>query len=63
MSVERARIEAQKVLAEFASGANPAEAQRAFKAEPTLSEFFAEYGKRHDEKKRVWRDGQKKPNR
>ncbi|WP_018989147.1 tyrosine-type recombinase/integrase [Aromatoleum toluclasticum] len=54
MTVERARAEAQKVLGEFASGANPAEARRAFKAEPTLSEFFAEYGARHGEKKRAW---------
>lgn len=60
MTVERARAEAQKILAEFANGANPAEARRAFKAEPTLSEFFAEYGARHGEKKRAWRDDQQR---
>ena len=56
MTVEKARAEAAKVLGEFASGANPAEARRAFKAEPTFSEFFTEYGTRHGEKKRAWGD-------
>src|SRR5574338_278301 len=60
MTVERARVEAQKVLGEFASGANPAEAKRAFKAEPTLSEFFTEYGERHGAKKRAWCDDQQR---
>lgn len=60
MTVERARAEAQKVLAEFANGANPADARRAFKAEPTLAEFFTEYGARHGEKKRAWRDDQQR---
>jgi integrase len=60
MTVEQARAEAQKVLGEFASGANPAEARRAFKEEPTLSEFFTEYGERHGEKKRAWRDDQQR---
>ncbi|HJV25324.1 MAG TPA: tyrosine-type recombinase/integrase [Aromatoleum sp.] len=54
MTVERARGEAVKLLAEFASGTNPAEARRAFKAELTVSGFFAEYGTRHGEKKRAW---------
>ncbi|MET7012922.1 tyrosine-type recombinase/integrase [Uliginosibacterium flavum] len=68
MTVERAREEAQKVLGAFASGANPAEAKRIFKAEPTLTEFFAEYESRHGTKKRAWpadeqrfRDYLKKP--
>ena len=54
LTVERAQAEAEKVLGEFASGANPAEARRAFKAEPTLSEFFTEYAERHGAKKRAW---------
>ena len=54
MTVEQARKAAALALGEFASGANPAAARRAFKAEPTLSEFFTEYGKRHGEKKRAW---------
>jgi integrase len=54
MTIEQARVEAQKLLGQFAEGANPAEARRAFKAEPTLSEFFVEYGKRHGQQKRSW---------
>ncbi|HAF55591.1 MAG TPA: recombinase XerD [Thauera sp.] len=54
MPVEQARKAAALALGEFASGANPAAARRAFKAEPTLSEFFTEYGTRHGEKKRAW---------
>jgi integrase len=60
MTVERARGEAQKVLGEFANGANPAEARRAYKGEPTLAEFFIEYGKRHGKKKRAWADDQQR---
>lgn len=54
MTVELARKEAAKILGDFANGADPAKARRAFKAEPTLSEFFTEYGTRHGEKKRAW---------
>ncbi len=39
MTVEQARKAAALALGEFASGANPAAARRAFKAEPTLSVF------------------------
>jgi integrase len=60
MTVEQARKAAAQVLGEFASGANPAEARRAFKAEPTLTEFFATYGDRHGSKKRAWRDDQQR---
>ena len=34
MTVEKAQAEAERILGEFASGANPAEARRTFKAEP-----------------------------
>ncbi|AVR87518.1 Mobile element protein [Thauera aromatica K172] len=54
MTVEQARKAAAQALGEFASGANPAAARRAFKAELTLTEFFAEYATRHGEKKRAW---------
>ena len=54
MTVEQARKAAARVNAEIESGASPAATKRAFKAEPTLSEFFAEYGARHGEKKRAW---------
>lgn len=60
VTVERARAEAQKVLGEFATGANPAEARRAFKAEPTMTELFTEYGERHGQKKRTWKDDQQR---
>jgi len=60
MTVEQARKAAALALGEFASGANPAAARRAFKAEPTLSEFFTEYGTRHGSKKRAWRDDQQR---
>ncbi|HMW64489.1 MAG TPA: tyrosine-type recombinase/integrase [Accumulibacter sp.] len=60
LTVEKAQAEAERILGEFASGANPAEARRAFKAEPTLTEFFAEYGTRHGTKKRSWRDDQQR---
>ena len=60
MTVEKAQAEAERILGEFASGANPAEARRAFKAEPTLTEFFAEYGTRHGAKKLSWRDDQQR---
>lgn len=60
MTVEKAQAEAERILGEFASGANPAQARRAFKAEPTLTEFFVEYGTRHGEKKLSWRDDQQR---
>ncbi len=40
MTVEKARKEAEKVLGEFASGANPAEARRTVRGEPTFTEAF-----------------------
>lgn len=60
MTVENARKAAAKVLGQFAEGANPAEARRAFKAEPTVTEFFAEYGRRHGQKKRAWKDDEQR---
>lgn len=43
MTVEQARGEAQKILAEFATGANPAAARRAIREEPTFSEVFEQF--------------------
>jgi len=60
MTVEQARKAAAAVNAEIEDGANPAAVRRAFKAEPTLSEFFIEYGSRHGEKKRAWRDDEQR---
>jgi integrase len=56
MTVEMARTEAQKVLGSFSTGANPAEIKRVLKAEPTLSEFFTEFGDRHGTNKKSWAD-------
>ena len=42
MTIEQARGEAQKILAEFAAGANPATARRAIREEPTFLEMLLE---------------------
>lgn len=42
MTVEQARSEAQKILAEFATGANPAAARRAIREEPSFTEMLAD---------------------
>ena len=60
MTVELARKEAENKLGLFAGGDNPAETRRALKAEPTLAEFFKEYGTRHGQKKKAWRDDQQR---
>lgn len=60
MTVEQARKDAATLNAEIENGANPAEVKRTFKAEPTLTEFFSEYGTRHGEKLAVWRDMQQR---
>ncbi len=60
MTVEQARKAASTVNSEIEHGANPAEVKRALKAEPTLVEFFTEYGKRHGAKKLSWRDDQQR---
>ena len=54
MTVEQARKLAARVNSEIEEGANPASVKRAIKGEPTLSEFFKEYGERHGQKKRSW---------
>jgi integrase len=56
VTVEQARAAAQKILGEFAQGQNPAAVKRALKAEPTVTEFFEEYGRRHGEKKLSWKE-------
>ena len=54
MTVENARKEATKALAEFTHGVNPAAIRREFKKEPTLSEFFITFGERHGKNKVTW---------
>ena len=60
MTVEQAQKLAADVNAEINSGSNPAEAKRALREEPTLTDFFAEYGERHGSKKLSWRDDQQR---
>ncbi len=55
MSVEVARNEATRTLAEFTSGVNPAIVRRKLKKEPTLSEFFVVFGEKHGKLKKSWR--------
>ena len=43
MTIEQARTNAQKVLSEFATGANPAAVRRAIREEPTFLEVFHQY--------------------
>ena len=43
MTVEQARTNAQKVLSEFATGANPAAVRRAIREEPTFLDVFQQY--------------------
>lgn len=56
MTVEQARRIAARVNAEIEEGSSPAGVKRAHKGEPTLSEFFKEYGQRHGQKKLTWKD-------
>jgi len=60
MTVEQARKAADVTLGGFAAQDNPAEVRRAIKGMPTVSEFFIEYGERHGQKKRSWRDDQQR---
>ena len=60
MTVEQARKVAAQVNAAIEEGSNPAEVKRAHKGEPTLAAFFEEYGERHGQKKRAWRDDQQR---
>lgn len=60
MTVEQARGEATKVLAEFTHGINPAAVRRAYKQKPTLAEFFIEFGDKHGSKKISWKDDQQR---
>ena len=60
MTIEQARKLAARVNSEIEEGANPADVKRAHKGEPTLSEFFKEYGERHGQRKRAWHDDQQR---
>lgn len=60
MTVEQARKLATGVNKEIEEGANPAQAKRALRSEPTVNEFFKEYGDRHGCTKLSWRDDQQR---
>ena len=60
MTIEQARKLAARVNSEIEEGSNPAEVKRAHKGEPTLAEFFKEYGERHGQKKKSWSDDQQR---
>lgn len=60
MTVEQARKAAEVTLGSFANQDNPAAVRRSIKAEPTFSEFFKEYGKRHGQRKKSWSDDQQR---
>ena len=60
MTVEQARKRAARINAEIAEGSNPAEVKRAHKGEPTVAQFFQEYGERHGSKKRSWYNDQQR---
>jgi integrase len=60
MTVEQARKAAAVILGSFAAQENPAAVRRDAKGMPTLSTFFIEYGERHGQKKRAWRDDQQR---
>lgn len=60
MTIEQARKLAARVNSEIEEGSNPAEVKRSLKGEPTVAEFFKEYGERHGQKKKSWRDDQQR---
>jgi integrase len=60
LTVEQARKLAARVNAAIEEGSNPADIKRAHKSEPTLSEFFKDYGERHGQRKLAWKDDQQR---
>ena len=60
MTIEQARKLAARVNSEIEEGSSPAKIKRELKGEPTFSEFFEEYGKRHGVKKKSWGDDQQR---
>lgn len=60
MSIEQARKKTVEILGKMAEGNNPAEIKRSLKTELTFSQLFVEYGERHGNKKKAWRDDQQR---
>lgn len=64
MTVEQARKQAAKINLAIESGANPADAKRAHKAEQTFAELFRDFLDRHAKpRKRTWREDKAKYDR
>lgn len=59
-TIEQARKKTAEVLGKIAEGNNPAESRRAIRAELSFAELFVEYGTRHGQQKRSWRDDQQR---
>ena len=60
MTIENARNEAQRVIAEMLGGKNPNEEKKRLRAETALGEMFALYMERHSKpNKETWRDDEK----
>lgn len=56
MTIEQARIEAQKVITEMLKGNNPNVEKKKLRAEITLQEFFSLYMERHSkQEKKTWK--------
>ena len=60
MTVDQARNEATRALAEFSHGINPAKVRKALKGEMTFTELFIEYGEKHGSQKLTWKDDQQR---
>lgn len=60
VTVEQARRQAAQMSAAIAEGKNPAAVRRSIRGEPTLSEFFTDYGERYGSKKKSWADEQQR---
>lgn len=61
IKTEKAKKDAAKLNGVIAGGANPSEAKRTHKGEPTFAALFAEYLERHAKlRKRTWREDKQK---
>lgn len=64
MTVEEARREAQKVIAELIAGTNPNQEKKKIRAEITFKEFFSTYMERYSKPlKKTWEFDQREVNR
>src|SRR5688572_28967090 len=60
MTVEQARNEAQRVIAEMIKGKNPNEEKKKLRGETTFGEMFSLYMERYSKRhKKTWRDDER----